>query len=136
MSLRIFTPTSKIVWFLTMLLIGLIEILPFNSDNVPPSLFYSYKFVKAALFVLFGFETPLTFWRFDSVRAGLLMSLISAFVVECVQNMSAGHTFSAVELLAKGTLIMFGFILAFNPRHDHELSLFGIHVDLIPSQKA
>jgi hypothetical protein len=118
-----------------MLLLVFIEILPFNSDDVPAVVFYSYKFFKGALFVGFGFETPLTFWRFDSIRAGLLISLTSVFAIECIQNMSPGHTFSAVELLAKGALIMFGFILAFNPRHDHQMCVFGIHVDLIPSQK-
>lgn len=74
MSLKIFAPTLKLIWLITMLLISLIEILPFNSDNVPVIVFYSYKLLKAALFVAFGFETPLTFWRFDSIRAGLLMT--------------------------------------------------------------
>ena len=136
MSLKIFTPTLKIVWLITMCLISLIEILPFNSDNVPVVVFYSYKLLKAALFVAFGFETPLTFWRFDSIRAGLLMSLSSTLVIECIQSMSTGHSSSAIELLAKGALIMIGFVLAFNPRYDQELSLFGVHVHLIPSQKA
>jgi hypothetical protein len=136
MSLRIFTPALKIVWFITMLLISLIEIVPFNSDNVSVIVFYSYKLLKAALFVTFGFETPLTFWRFDSIRAGLLMTLASTLVIECIQNMSTGHTSSALELLAKGALIMFGFVLAFNPRYDEELSVFGVHVQLIPSRKA
>jgi hypothetical protein len=136
MSLRIFTPASKIVWLITMLLISLIEIVPFNSDNMPVIVFYSYKFLKAALFVTFGFETPLTFWRFDSIRAGLLMTLASALVIECIQNMSTGHNSSAVELIVKGALIMFGFVLAFNPRYDEELSVFGFHIQLIPTRKA
>ena len=135
MSLRIFTPTLKVVWLITMLLVSSIEILPFNSDNVPVMLFYSYKILKAALFVAFGFQTPLTFWRFDSIRAGLLMSLCSTLLIECIQSMSTGHNSSAIELLAKAALIMFGFVLAFNPRYNRELSLFGIHVHLIPSQK-
>ena len=135
MSLKIFTPTLKLIWLITMLLISLIEILPFNSDNVPVIVFYSYKLLKAALFVAFGFETPLTFWRFDSIRAGLLMTLLSTLIIECIQNMSTGHSSSGLELLAKSALIMFGFVLAFNPRHDHELSVFGVHVQLIPSQK-
>jgi glycopeptide antibiotics resistance protein len=136
MSLRIFTPALKVVWLTTMLLISLIEVVPFNSDNVPVIVFYSYKFLKAALFVAFGFETPLTFWRFDSIRAGLVMTLASALVIECIQNMSTGHSSSAVELLVKSALIMFGFVLAFNPRYDEELSVFGVHVQLIPSRKA
>jgi len=118
-----------------MLSLVLMEMLPFNSDNVPPPVFYSYKLIKVALFVVLGFETPLTFWRFDSIRVGILLSLISELTVECLQNMSSGHTFSIVELLAKGALIMVGFILAFNPRHDHELSMLGIHINLIPNQK-
>src|SRR3954454_24096572 len=130
MSLKIFTPMLKLIWLITMLLISLIEILPFNSDNVPVIVFYSYKLLKVALFVGFGFETPLTFWRFDSIRAGLLISLLSALAIECVQNVSAGHGFNPLELFAKGALIMLGFILAFNPRHDHELSVFGVYIDL------
>jgi hypothetical protein len=136
MSLKIFTPTLKAVWLIMMVLISSIEILPFNSDNVPVLVFYTYKLLKAALFVAFGFQTPLTFWRFDSIRAGLLMSLCSTLLVECIQNLSTGHSSSALELLAKAALIMFGFVLGFNPRYDRELSLFGVHVQLIPDQKA
>ena len=131
MSLRIFTPAFKLFWLATVVLIGLVEIFPFDNLHVRPLLFYSYEFVKAAAFVGLGFEIPLAFWRFNSLNRGLVISLVSAAAMEAIQIFVMGHRFEVSELLLKGVLIMLGFALGLMPRHDRQLSLLGFQVRLI-----
>ena len=135
MSLRIFTPALKIFWLATVVLIGLVEIFPFDNLHVRPLFFYSYEFVKAAAFVGLGFVIPLAFWRFNSLNRGLAMSLLSAAAMEAIQLFVMGHRFDVLELLLKGILIMFGFTLGLMPRHDKQLSLLGVQVRLVAEQR-
>jgi hypothetical protein len=134
MSLRIFTPALKAFWFATVVLIGLVELFPFDNLHVRPLFFYTYEFVKAAAFVGLGFELPLAFWRFSSLNRGLVISLCSAAVMEGIQTFVMGHRFNMLELLLKGVLIMFGFTLGLIPRRDNELSLMGFQVRLIDAR--
>ena len=45
MSLRIFTPALKAFWFASVLLIGLVELFPFDNLHVRPLFFYTYESV-------------------------------------------------------------------------------------------
>jgi hypothetical protein len=134
MSLRIFTPALKALWLATVVLIGLVEVVPFDNLHVRPLFFYTYEFVKAAAFVGLGFEIPLAFWRFNSLNRGLVISLVSAAAMEGVQLFVMGHRFHVLELLLKGVLIMFGFALGLMPRRDNQLSLLGVHVRLVDAR--
>ena len=136
MSLRIFTPALKVFWLITVLLIGLVEMFPFDNLHVRPTLFYSYELLKAVVFVGLGFEIPLTFWRFHSLNRGLMISLVSAAVIEGIQLFVMGHRFEIGELLLKGVLIMLGFTLGLMPRHNKQLSLLGFQVRLISAREA
>ncbi len=135
MVLRIFTLGWKILWVITTLFITLVEIFPFDNLHVSPVLFYIYEFLKTVGFVLFGFEIPLSFWRFESLNRGLVLSLISAAAIEGTQALVMGHKFSALELLLKGVLIMSGFTFGILRRHEEQLSFFGLHVRLIPVRR-
>jgi glycopeptide antibiotics resistance protein len=135
-SLRIFTPGLKAFWLITVLLIGVAEMFPFDNLHVRPTVFYSYELVKAAVFIGLGFEIPLTFWRFNSLNRGLIISLFSAAVIEGIQLFVRGHRFEIVELLLKGVLIMLGFTLGLMPRHNKQLSLLGLQVRLISAREA
>ena len=136
MSLRIFTPALKVFWLITVLLITLAEIFPFDNLHVRPTLFYSYELLKATVFVGLGFEIPLTFWRFNSLNRVLVISLFSAAVIEGIQLFVMGHRFEVTELLLKGVLIMVGFTLGLMPRHNKQLSLLGVQVRLISAREA
>lgn len=131
MSFRIFSPALKIFWLATVVLIGLVEIFPFDNLHVRPLFFYSYEFLKAAAFIGLGFEMPLAFWQFNSLNRSLVISLVLAAAMEGIQTFVMGHRFEVLELLLKGVLIMSGFTLGLIPRHDKQLALLGFHVRLI-----
>jgi hypothetical protein len=104
------------------------DIMPI-STHLPPLIFYSYKATKVILFVILGYLSPLTFWRFDSLALGFLFALGSAATVEVLQAwVQSGHRFSLFELLAKLFLIGVGFIMALGARYDGEISLGLLHL--------
>lgn len=134
-SLRIFSPTLRLAWATLSVLTILSEIAP-RSPSLPPVAYYSYTACKAALFVLLGFLSPLTFWRFDSLGLGLLLSLLVAGAVEVMQSISIGHRASYVELAAKFALLLVGFAYALTARYDGVLRLGPLRFALLDSHRS
>ena len=135
MSLNIFGSQFKLAWWLTFLALSIVELTPFHSEGVPPRIFYTWKLFKCFLFFAVGWETPLTFWRTGSLTNGLLLACASASIVEALQGLVVGHSFSFVELLAKFALICGGFMVGLAARHDEGFGVRGFHVDLVPTRK-
>jgi hypothetical protein len=106
------------------------EIAP-RSPSLAPLPYYSYTACKAALFVLIGLFSPLTFWRFDSLGLGLLFSALVAGAVEAAQSVSQGHRGSYLEFAAKLVLLFLGFAYALSARYERVLRLRPFHVALL-----
>ena len=98
--------------------------------NLPPTPFYSYLGCKIILFLLLGFLTPLTFWRFNSLNYGTLFAIAATAAVEILQLWIPGHSFSVFELAGKLVLIIFGLTLALDARYDGYIHLGPLSVRL------
>jgi hypothetical protein len=129
--LRVFGTSLRVAWLAVAILTTLSEVIPFPLLIVTPhvtlsySLFYGYKTAKVALFLILGYLTPFTFWRFNSLTAGLLFATLSAALVESLQGLgiSHGHRFSWLELTVKLCLVLIGFTLALEARYEGSLKL-------------
>jgi hypothetical protein len=129
--LRVFGTSLRVAWLVVAVLTMLSEVIPFPLLIVTPhatlsySLFYAYKTAKVVLFLVLGYLTPFTFWRFNSLTAGLLFAALSAALVESLQGLglSHGHRFSWLELAVKLGLVLVGFTLALEARYEGSLKL-------------
>jgi hypothetical protein len=129
-SVRIFTPTIRCIWIGTVLLTVASEII--FLPLLPPVEHYTYKFVKALLFIAVGYLAPLSFWRFNALTKGIFLALISSVFVETLQGVIAkGHSFHWYELLLKLALILFGFSRALDARYERRIAAGPIQVRLI-----
>jgi hypothetical protein len=130
-TLTVFGRVFRFAWIAVVLLTVISELVFF--PNTPATLFYSYKAAKVLLFVLLGYLTPLTFWRFNSVTLGLIFGTFSAMLVESAQaaGISSGHSFSWLELGAKLCLVFVGFALALDARYERRIKLGSFRIALI-----
>ncbi len=94
MSLTMFSRAFRSAWLATVLLTTIVELTPFHSEGMPRYVFYSWKAFKCLLFLALGWETPLTFWKSNTLTNGLLLGFISAGAIECIQGLVVGHSFS------------------------------------------
>lgn len=136
--LRVFSTSFRVAWLAVAILTTLSELIPFPLLIVTPhialsySLFYTYKTAKVLLFLILGYLTPLTFWRFNSLTVGLIFSALSAALVESLQGLgvSHGHRFSWWELVAKLCLVVIGFTLALEARYEGSIKLGKFRIAL------
>ena len=136
MSLTMFSRVFRSVWLATVLLTTIVEITPFHSEGMPRYVFYSWKAFKCLLFLALGWETPLTFWKSNTLTNGLLLGFISAGTIECIQGLVVGHSFSPFELIAKMLIIVTGFLLGLIARHDEIVNFAKLSIHLISTRKA
>ena len=121
----IFGPSMRLAWTVIAVLTISLELTPFHNFQarftfVAYLLFYGYKTLKALLFLIFGFLTPIAFWRFRSLTYGLVIAAFSALLVELLQGwlVFTGHSFGWLELAAKLFLIFVGFMKGLNARYE------------------
>jgi hypothetical protein len=133
----------RLAWILIALLTISLELRPFH--NFQPrsvflmyALFYGYKTLKALLFVLFGFLTPIAFWRFRSLSYGLVIAAVSALVVELLQGwlVFTGHSFGWLELCAKLFLIFVGFVKGLDARYEGFIRIGRLKLQIAPTPDA
>ncbi len=118
-TIPMFSVLVRGLWFL--LLAGTLV-----SELVPLSLafeaqfstltFHSYEAAKLVAFLLFGFLTPLAWWRYKNLGAGVLFAIVTTAVVELGQAFIPGHRTSAIELGVKLVLLLTGFAAALDIR--------------------
>ncbi len=133
--LRMFSGTLRVAWAVVSIVTIWSEIAP-RSPSLLPLPYYSYTAAKVILFVLIGFLSPLTFWRFDSLGLGLLFSVLVAGAVEGVQSISPGHRASYFEFAAKLILLFIGFAYSLNARYDRVLRFGPLRLFLRDSHRA
>jgi hypothetical protein len=121
----IFGPYIRAAWFLSAVLTISLELSSFHNFEsrfrfLAYFLFYGYKALKALLFLVFGYLTPIAFWRFRSLTYGLVIAATSAAIVEGLQGylVFTGHSFGWLELAAKLALIFAGFVKGLDDRYE------------------
>src|ERR1700761_1637995 len=121
-SLRMFSWAARILWALLFCLLLISELAP--RPLFAPLMYYSYSSAKALMFVLLGFLTPLSFWRFDRLGLGALFAVAAAGAAELSQSLFEGHRSRFAEFLLKLLLLLIGFACALNARYDRKVG-FG-----------
>jgi tryptophan-rich sensory protein len=121
-ALRMFSWAARIVWTLLFCLVVISELAP--RPLLAPLLYYSYSSAKALMFILLGFLTPLSFWRFDRLGLGAMFAVGAAGAAELFQSLFEGHRSSLAEFLVKLLLLLIGFACALNARYDRKVG-FG-----------
>jgi hypothetical protein len=133
----IFGPYVRLAWTAIAILTISLELTPFHNFEarytfVAYLLFYGYKALKALLFLILGFLTPIAFWRFRSLTYGLIMAAISAFIVELLQGflVFTGHSFGWFELIAKLFLIFVGFMKGLDARYEGAIRIGSVNLPI------
>jgi hypothetical protein len=117
-------------WAATILVTVLSELSP--VPVVHPILHYSVKAAKVLLFLFAGYLLPLAFWRFHTLKRGVLVAAISAGCVESLQGVIGhGHSFHWYELVVKWALMLFGFGLGLEARYEGLAILGPLKVVLV-----
>lgn len=129
----------RLAWALIAVLTISLELSPFHNFQarfvfVAYVLFYGYKTLKALLFVIFGFLTPIAFWRFRSLSYGLAIAAVSALIVELLQGwlIFTGHSFGWLELFAKLFLIFVGFVKGLDARYEGIIRIGSVKLRIAP----
>jgi hypothetical protein len=132
-----FGPYMRLAWILIALLTISLELRPFHNFQsryvfLMYALFYGYKTLKAVLFVVFGFLTPIAFWRFRSLSYGLVVAAVSALIVELLQGwlVFTGHSFGWLELSAKLFLIFLGFVKGLDARYEGAIRIGRLKLEI------
>ena len=135
----IFGPYMRLAWTIIAALTISLELSPFHNFEarvvfIAYFLFYGYKALKALLFVIFGFLTPIAFWRFQSLTYGLVIAAVSALMVELLQGwlVFTGHRFGWLELFAKLFLIFVGFMKGLDARYEGSIRIGRLKVQIAP----
>lgn len=129
LQLSLFGTLFRTAWFVLLALTLSSELIPRPLDMTPVPL-YSYTAAKAVAFLLWGFATPLAFWRFDSLGSGVVSSIAITAIIECAQLSIGGHRFSWLELAGKLALVFFGFMVALDCRYENRISIGAILICL------
>ncbi len=116
------------------MLVTLVTVAPELLPVLPMrlTLFYFYYAVKVISFLSLGFLAPLVFRSLNGIGIGLLLSFLSALVIETCQGLlHNGHTFHVYELAGKLVLIAAGFALALDCRYESRILLGPLQINLV-----
>jgi hypothetical protein len=128
-GIRAFSTAFQLAWMAAAAVTVTLEVIPAHFS---PVVFYSYKTLKILLFLVVGYLTPLSFWRFDKMSFGFGFAAVSAALIELLQGVIGnGHKFSWIELLGKLALIGFGFIVALDARYERAILIGHLRLRLV-----
>jgi len=114
------------LWFLLLALTLAIEVVPLSvafEAQFSSLVFHSYEAAKLVAFVVFGFLTPLAWWRYKSLGIGVLFAMVTSAIVELGQSFIPGHRTSTFELAVKLVLLFVGFAAALDVRKYQEFTV-------------
>ena len=121
-ELPLFGWSLRAIWILLFSATVAMEVIP-RDPAWGPQLFYPYTAIKAVLFFLLGFFTPLAIWAFNSLGVGILIAVLASGAVEAIQYFLAGHHASIFEFAAKVILLIAAFASGLVVRYDRSLQL-------------
>ena len=130
-TISMFGAFIRTLWFFLLTATLVSELVPLTLEfeaRFSTFTFHSYELAKLAAFLMFGFLTPIAWWRYNSLAMGALFATITTTVVESGQAFIPGHRASAFELAVKLLLLFAGFVVALNIRKYQELNLRLINI--------
>jgi hypothetical protein len=132
-SIGLFTPKMQTLWVVVVLFTIAPELLPIRP--MPTPLFLLYYFVKILSFLSLGFLAPLALRSLNGIGLGMVLSFLSAFLIETCQGLlHDGHVFHWHELIGKLTLIALGFAFGLDARYELKMSLGPLKINLLGEQ--
>jgi hypothetical protein len=125
-TVPMFSVPVRGLWFLLLVFTLGIELVPLSvafEAQFSSLIFHSYEAAKLVAFVVFGFLTPLAWWRYKTLGIGILFAIVTAAIVELGQAFIPGHRTSVLELAVKLLLLFVGFAAALDIRKYQEFTI-------------
>ena len=107
------------LWFVLLACTLVAEVVPLSTAfeaQFSTFTFHSYEAAKLVAFFVFGFLTPVAWWRYKTLGIGVLFAIITTAIVELGQAFIPGHRTSMLELSVKLVLLFTGFAAALDVR--------------------
>jgi hypothetical protein len=130
-TVPMFSLPIRALWFLLLAFTLAIELVPLSvafEAQFSSLVFHSYEAAKLVAFVVFGFLTPIAWWRYKSLGIGVLFAIVTTAIVELGQSFIPGHRTSTLELVVKLVLLFIGFAAALDIRKYQEFTLGPLRI--------
>jgi hypothetical protein len=130
-TVPMFSLPVRSLWLLLLAFTLAIELVPLSvafEAQFSSFIFHTYEAAKLAAFVVFGFLTPLAWWRYKSLGIGALFAIVTTAIVELGQAFIPGHRTSTFELVVKLVLLFVGFAAALDVRKYQEFTIGPLRV--------
>lgn len=130
-NVPMFSLPIRILWLLVVggtLLSQLVPLTLAFEAQFSTLTFHFYQAAKLAAFFVFGFLTPLAWWRYQTLGRGILFGIVTTAIVEIGQSFIPGHRSSVIELCVKVTLIITGFALALDIRKYQDFKIGALSI--------
>jgi hypothetical protein len=114
-----FSLAIRCFWFLVLATTLTAELVPLSlalEARFSTFTFHCYEASKLAACFVFGFVTPLAWWRYQTLGKGMLFAITTTAIVEAGQSFIPGHRSSTLELLVKLVLLFAGFACSLDIR--------------------
>jgi hypothetical protein len=118
-TVAMFSLPVRALWFLVLACTLVSELVPLSvafEAQFSTLTFHLYEVAKLVTFLVFGFVTPIAWWRYKNLGMGALFALITTATVEFGQAFIPGHRTSVLELGVKLFLLFIGFAIALDIR--------------------
>jgi hypothetical protein len=130
-AIPMFSKAVRGLWFFVLACTVASELVPLSlafEGQFSPFVFYCYEAAKLVAFFVFGFLTPIAWWRYQNLGMGVLFAIVTTAVVELGQVFIPGHRTSTLELAVKLVLLFTGFAGALDVRKYQQLNIGPLHV--------
>jgi hypothetical protein len=130
-TIPMFSLPVRSLWLLLLAFTLTIELVPLSAAfeaQFSSLMFHSYEAAKLVAFVVFGFLTPIAWWRYKSLGIGVLFAIITTAIVELGQAFIPGHRTSTFELVVKLVLLFIGFAAALDVRKYQEFTIGPLRI--------
>lgn len=119
LTIAMFSTIIRVVWFLVFACTLFSEVVPLSvafEAQFSTFVFHLYQAAKLVAFFMFGFLTPIAWWRYNNLGIRVLFAITATIFVECGQAFIPGHRMSVIELGVKLVLLFSGFATALDIR--------------------
>jgi hypothetical protein len=124
-TVPMFSRLVRALWFLLLGCTVISELVPLTlafEAQFSTFAFHCYQGAKLIAFLVFGFLTPLAWWRYKSLGIGALFAIVTTAIVEAGQGFVPGHRASTLEFLVKLVLLFTAFAAGLDIRKYQEFT--------------
>ncbi len=124
-TVPMFSPPVRTLWFLLLGCTVISELVPLTlafEAQFSTLAFHCYQAAKLIAFFVFGFLTPIAWWRYKSLGIGALFAIVTTAIVEAGQGFIPGHRASTFEFCVKLFLLFTAFAAGLDVRKYQEFT--------------